>query len=151
MPISNWYLESPARENMRRKYVHLVIICSSMETLHDPSNHFEWPHLTTYPSTQPHLHTSPYLPSTNQSNPPSKLSLTHLLHRLLNSAKSSLQSFAASTLAGLSSLGEPNILITLSKIVSGVCTGLHLSDADSYPYLSSSGGCRIDMHTVPSG
>ena len=35
-------------------------------------------------------------------------------------------------------------------IVSTVCIGSHLSDAGSYPYLSSPGSCNIDIHTVPS-
>lgn len=43
------------------------------------------------------------------------------------------------------------MLMTDNKIVSGLCTGVHLSAADSYPYLSSSGGCRIEMQTSPFG
>lgn len=53
--------------------------------------------------------------------------------------------------AGLSSLGELSIEITESRIVSGVWTGFHRSAADSYPYLSSSGGWRIDIQTSPDG
>ena len=41
------------------------------------------------------------------------------------------------------------MLITLRSIVSGVCTGDQRSEADSYPYLSSSGGWRMDMQTSP--
>jgi hypothetical protein len=82
---------------------------------------------------------------------PSTLSLTIFLHFLRKPFGSSRHSFAASTFAGLSSLGLLNMLMTDSRIVSGVCTGDHLSDADSYPYLSSSGGCNIDMHTSPEG
>lgn len=57
---------------------------------------------------------------------------------------------AASTLAGDSSLGSASIEITLTIIVSTVCIGNHLSEADSYPHLSSPGSWRIDMHTDPS-
>lgn len=80
-----------------------------------------------------------------------KLSLTHFLTLFLNSFGSSLHSLAASTLAGLSSFGLDSIEITDRRIVSGVCTGLQRSDADSYPYLSSSGGCRMEMQTSPLG
>lgn len=58
---------------------------------------------------------------------------------------------AASTLAGLSSFGLLSMLITDSRMVSGVCTGDHRSDADSYPYASSPGACRIEMQTSPVG
>jgi hypothetical protein len=37
----------------------------------------------------------------------------------------------------------------LRRIVSGVCTGDQRSAADSYPYWSSSGGCRIEMQSRP--
>ena len=80
-----------------------------------------------------------------------KLSRTSFWHFLLNPFGSSRHIFAASTFAGLSSLGELSMLMTDNKIVSGLCTGVHLSAADSYPYLSSSGGCRIDMQTSPFG
>lgn len=53
--------------------------------------------------------------------------------------------------AGLSSLGELSIEMTERRIVSGVWTGFHRSAADSYPYLSSSGGWRIDIQTSPDG
>lgn len=68
----------------------------------------------------------------HQSSP--KLSLTHLLVLFLNSLLSSLHILAASIFAGLSSFGECNNEITEINIVSGVCTGLHLSAALSYPY-----------------
>ena len=58
-----------------------------------------------------------------------KLSLTTLRHRLRNSLISSLHIFAASTFAGLSSFGLLNMLITDSRIVSGLCTGLQRSAA----------------------
>jgi hypothetical protein len=45
--------------------------------------------------------------------------------------------------AGDSSFGVESIEITLNKIVSTVCTGIHLSPASSYPNLSSPGGCYI--------
>jgi hypothetical protein len=64
---------------------------------------------------------------------------------------SSLHNLAASTFAGLSSFGLCNKLITLSRIVSGVCTGDQRSAAVSYPYWSSSGGCRIEMQSRPDG
>ena len=60
-----------------------------------------------------------------------RLSLTHFLHRLLNSFGSSRHSLAASTFAGLSSLGELSMLITDNRIVSGLWTGDHRSEADS--------------------
>lgn len=78
-----------------------------------------------------------------------RLSLTIFLHLFRNSLGSSRHIFAASTFAGLSSFGELNKLITLSNIVSGLCTGDQRSLADSKPYLSSSGGCNMDMHTSP--
>lgn len=56
---------------------------------------------------------------------------------------------AASTFAGLSSLGSASIEITEIRIVSTVCTGNHLSDAFSYPYLSSPGSCKIEIQTSP--
>jgi len=59
----------------------------------------------------------------------SKLSLTHFLTLFLKTCGSSLHCFAASTFAGLSSLGLLSIDITLISIVSGVCTGNHLSAA----------------------
>jgi hypothetical protein len=67
----------------------------------------------------------------------------------LNSGGLSRHSAAASTLAGDSSFGLDSIEMTDSRIVSGVCTGDQRSAADSYPYLSSSGGCRIEMQTSP--
>lgn len=105
-------------------------------------------HSLSMPHPMPPSHTSHPV----YSSP--KLSLTHLLVLFLNSlvpfSLSSLHSFAASIFAGLSSFGLCNKLITEIKIVSGVCTGLQRSATDSYPYLSSSGGCKIDMQTVPS-
>lgn len=70
----------------------------------------------------------------------SKVALTLALHRFLNSFVSSLHNRAASTLAGDSSFGLLSMLMTLMRIVSGVCTGDQRSEAASYPYLSSSGG-----------
>lgn len=69
-----------------------------------------------------------------------RLALTFPLHFLLKPFSSSLHILAASTFAGLSSFGSLSMLITLRSIVSGVCTGDQRSEADSYPYLSSSGG-----------
>ena len=60
-----------------------------------------------------------------------KLALTFARHLFLNSFVSSLHNRAASTFAGLSSLGLLSILITLSSMVSGVWTGDHRSEADS--------------------
>lgn len=67
--------------------------------------------------------------SSSYSSP--KLALTLALHLFLNSFRSSLHILAASTFAGLSSLGLLNMLITLSSIVSGVWTGDQRSAADS--------------------
>lgn len=60
-----------------------------------------------------------------------RLALTFALHLFLNSLVSSRHNLAASTLAGLSSLGLLSILMTLSRIVSGVWTGDQRSAADS--------------------
>ena len=57
---------------------------------------------------------------------------------------------AASTFAGDSSFGSASIEMTLIRIVSTVWTGSHRSEACSYPYLSSPGSCRIEIHTLPS-
>jgi hypothetical protein len=59
------------------------------------------------------------------------LSLTHLLVRRLNSFGSPLNWMAASTLAGLSSLGLLSMLMTERRMVDGVCTGDQRSDAAS--------------------
>ena len=61
----------------------------------------------------------------------SRLSLTCFLHLFLNSAGWSRHIRAASTFAGLSSFGLESMLMTEIKIVSGVCTGDHRSEADS--------------------
>ena len=60
-----------------------------------------------------------------------KLALTFARHRFRNSFVSSLHSLAASTFAGLSSFGLLSMLITLRRIVSGVCTGDQRSEAAS--------------------
>lgn len=52
-------------------------------------------------------------------------------------------------MAGLSSLGLSSRERTDNKMVSGVCTGDQRSLASSYPNLSSSGGCRIEIHSSP--
>lgn len=80
-----------------------------------------------------------------------KLLLTPSLTFASNSSFLSLHIFAASTFAGLSSFGSANILITLIRIFSTLCIGLHRSDACSYWFGSSPGGCRIDIHTNPVG
>jgi hypothetical protein len=100
----------------------------------------------------PLLHPFAHSPKTspiNQSSP--KLSRTHRLTRRPNPFRSSLHSRPASTSAGLSSFGSPSMLITDNNIVTGVCTGLHRSFNCSYPYLSSSGGCRMLIQTSPDG
>lgn len=80
----------------------------------------------------PHyIHLHPCQNNRYYSSP--KLALTLALHRLRNSFGSSLHILAASTFAGLSSFGLLSILITLNSIVSGVWTGDHRSEADSYP------------------
>jgi len=59
---------------------------------------------------------------------------------------------AASILAGLSSLGSDNMEMTEIKICSTPRIGLHRSSALSCEFMASSpGGCRIEMHTRPSG
>lgn len=59
----------------------------------------------------------------------SKLSLTHFLTLFLNAAGSSRHCLAASTFAALSSFGLLSMLMTLRRIVEGVCTGLQRSEA----------------------
>lgn len=89
--------------------------------------------ITTFPPSPPGA-TAPRPHTTTQQNNSSqspKLALTSLPTLLLNPRSSSLHILAASTLAGDSSLGLDNIEMTLSKIVSGVCTGDHRSEADS--------------------
>lgn len=67
----------------------------------------------------------------NHDHSSPKLSRTIFLHRRRNSFGSSLHILAASTFAGLSSLGEDSMEITLRRMVSGLCTGDHRSLADS--------------------
>ncbi|KAM3065365.1 hypothetical protein ACMFMG_011511 [Clarireedia jacksonii] len=97
----------------------------------------------------------PQQPTTCTSYSSPRLSLTNLRHFLFHSFITfssfcaSLHILAASRFAGLSSLGSLNKLTTLNNIVSGVCTGVHRSAADSYPYTSSPGACRIDIQSTP--
>ena len=53
--------------------------------------------------------------------------------------------------AGELMLGSFSILITESMIDSTPRIGLHLSSAVSYENSSVPGGCKIEMHTFPSG
>lgn len=53
--------------------------------------------------------------------------------------------------AGDSSFGDDSIEMIEIMIVSTVCTGDHLSLAFSYPFGSSPGVCKMEMHTRPSG
>lgn len=78
-----------------------------------------------------HIHNlRPYITHhDNQSSP--KLDRTHLRQRLRNSLVSSRHSRAASTFAGLSSLGLLSMLMTERMMVSGVWTGDQRSAADS--------------------
>ena len=65
---------------------------------------------------------------------------------------SSLNYIDASRFAGDSMFGSFNIEITLIKIASTPRMGLHLSSAVSYAFiLSSPGGCKMEIHTLPSG
>ena len=68
----------------------------------------------------------------------------------LKAAGSSLNSFAASRLAGESAFGVESIEMTESSIDCTVWIGSHRSDACSYPYWSSPGAWRMEMHTLPS-
>ena len=77
------------------------------------------------------LYASARMHASDQSQAFSWLSLTHFRTRFRNSFGSFLHSLPASMLAGLSSFGLLNMLITLSSIVSGVCTGDHRSEAIS--------------------
>lgn len=77
--------------------------------------------------------------------------LTFCLTIFSYSSLFSLHIRAASTFAGLSSLGSANMLMTLINIFSTDCIGLHRSSAFSYPNWSSPGVCRIDMQTMPLG
>jgi hypothetical protein len=58
---------------------------------------------------------------------------------------------AASTFAGESILGSHKRLMTDYKIYSTPKIGLHFSFSCSYSFISSlPGGCKIDIHTLPS-
>lgn len=57
---------------------------------------------------------------------------------------------AASTFAGDSKLGSASMEITEMRMVSTVWTGSQRSAAFSYPYRSSPGSCRMEMHTLPT-
>ena len=57
---------------------------------------------------------------------------------------------AAIILAADSGLGSDSMDITDNTIDSTVWTGDHLSEAASYPNLSSPGSCRIEIQTSPS-
>lgn len=63
--------------------------------------------------------------------PSSRLSRTHFLTLFLNSFGSSRHNRPASTLAGLSSLGDESMEMTERRMVSGVWTGDQRSEADS--------------------
>lgn len=55
-------------------------------------------------------------------------------------------------LAGDSSLGEESMLMIDKMMLSTVWTGLHRSEALSWGFMGSMpGGCKIEMHTLPSG
>ena len=70
----------------------------------------------------------------------------------LYASMSSLNYKEASKLAGDSIFGSFNIDITLIKIASTPRIGLHLSSAVSYEFmLSSPGGCKMEIQTLPSG
>ena len=76
------------------------------------------------------------------------ISLTLFLKAVL----SFLHMTAASKLAGLSSLGSDNIEITETMMDSTPRMGRHRSIAVSCGLKASSpGGCKIEMHTLPSG
>jgi hypothetical protein len=57
----------------------------------------------------------------------------------------------ASIFAGDDVFGSAKREITESKIDSTVCVGFHLSEAVSPESGSSPGGCKIEMHNLPSG
>lgn len=78
----------------------------------------------------------------------SSVSWTWLAAMDLNSSGLSLYIFAASTLAGLSTLGSANMDITESKTFSTLWTGLHRSELFSYPRGSSPGACKMLMQTL---
>ena len=57
----------------------------------------------------------------------------------------------ASTFAGEDKLGSARRDMTDKRIDSTVCVGFHRSAAVSPESGSSPGGCRIEMHSLPSG
>ncbi len=82
-------------------------------------------------STHQSINTPSYAPRARCRHSSPKLARTFALHFLRKAFSSSLHILAASTFAGLSSLGLLSMEMTLSKMVSGVCTGDHLSATDS--------------------
>ena len=76
---------------------------------------------------------------------------TMSLTRFLNAVRSFLHMTAASMLAGDSSLGSESMDMTDTMIASTPKIGLQRSIADSCGLCTSSpGGCKIEMHTLPS-
>lgn len=70
---------------------------------------------------------------------------------LLNAALSLRHITAASMFAGLSSFGSESIEMTETTICSTPKMGRQRSMADSMGFVASSpGGCKIEMHTLPS-
>lgn len=76
---------------------------------------------------------------------------TMSLTRFLNAVRSFRHMTAASMLAGDSSLGSESMDMTDTIIASTPKIGLQRSIADSCGLCTSSpGGCKIEMHTLPS-
>ena len=92
--------------------------------------------------------TDSHCSNTGTDNYIPRLRRTHLRTLLLNALRSVRHMHAASTLAGEAQFGSDSIDITDSNICSMPIIGRHRSSAFSSP--SSPGGCRMEMHTLPS-
>ena len=106
-----------------------------------------------YTKSEPH-HSSPLLQHPLQTRFLYSSMLRCTVRRTcrLNSFISSRNSFEASMLAGELIFGDESIDTTDTKMDSMPMIGRQRSVALSNSlYLSSPGGCRIEMHTLPSG
>ncbi len=121
--------------SMRRRRSGLAVFCYEQSQMYTPTlfpcirPETPMPDPACIPYTKPQNKDCPCWSSRIHSSP--RLSLTFFLHLRLNSLGSSLHILAASTFAGLSSFGLLSMDITDNRIVSGDCTGDHLSDTDS--------------------
>ena len=127
-------------------------------TSHSPPTHHQ---LTSHSPPTHHpltTHSPPYSPPTHHPltihSPPTHHPLTiHSLPVHHTNSPTTHHPLTIHSLAIHHPLTIPSpasMLTTLRSIFSTLCTGLHLSELDSYPIGSSPGAWRIDMHTLPS-